>query len=91
MPQGGTPGRIGEGLLGLQAQAVAGHHPAHPLDNPGRDQSRRGDHRQQRLAAAWGDGGQDVARIRLAGDHGLDDTRKLSLVGPERASDQKVT
>jgi hypothetical protein len=61
MPQGRAPGRIGEGLLGLQPQAVARHHPADPVDNPGRDQLGGGDHRQQRLAATRGDGGEDVA------------------------------
>ena len=29
------PARVGEGLLGLQAQAVARHHPHHPLDRAG--------------------------------------------------------
>ena len=79
------PGRIGKGLLGLQAQRVARHHPADPLDQAGFDQPRGGDHRQERLAAARGDGGEDVAGIGPAGGNSLDHARKLSLMGPERA------
>ena len=35
MVQSLAPVRVGEGLLGLQAQAVARHHPADALDNAG--------------------------------------------------------
>ena len=38
MAEGGAPHRAGEGLLGLQPQAVAWHDPADPLNDPGRDQ-----------------------------------------------------
>ena len=79
-----APGRVGEGLLGLQAQSVARHHPADPLDNAGCDQPRGGDHRQQRLAAARGDGGEDIAGLRPAGDDGLDHAGKLLLMGAQR-------
>ena len=75
-----APGGIGKGLLGLQAQRVARHHPADPLDQAGFDQPRGGDHRQQRLAAARGDGGEDVAGIGPAGGNSLDHARKLSLM-----------
>ena len=86
-----APGRVGERLLGLQAQAVARHHPAHPLDQPGRDQPRGGDHRQQRLAAARGDRGEDVARLGLAGGDGLDHAGEALLMGAERANSQGGT
>ena len=33
MAEGRPPARVGKGLLGLQAQAVAWHDPDHPLDN----------------------------------------------------------
>ena len=49
------------------------------------DQPRGGDHRQQRLAAARRDGGEDVAGVGPAGDDSLDHARKLSLMGTERA------
>ena len=80
-----APGRIGEGFLGLQAQAVTRHHPADPVDDAGRDQPRGGDHRQQRLAAA----GVTAARMSRAsvwpdGD-GLRPSRAVPLVGAERA------
>ncbi len=40
---------------------------------------------KQRLAAARGDGGEDVAGVGPAGDDSLDHARKLSLVRTERA------
>ena len=35
-----APGRVSERFLGLLAQAVARHHPAHALDDAGRQQGR---------------------------------------------------
>ena len=84
--QGGAPGRACERLLGLQAQAVARLHPAHAVDDPGREQGVGGDHRQQRLPAAGRDGCQDVGDLRrLAGRDGADDGGDLGLVGAQRA------
>jgi hypothetical protein len=59
-----APARVGEGLLGLQAQAVARHDPADAVHHAGLDEPGGGDDRQQALAAAGRDGGQDVAHAR---------------------------
>ena len=80
-----APARIGEGLLGLQAQAVARHHPDHPLDRAGGDQGRGGDDGQQALAPARGDGGEDVAHaVELARRDRPHEPGDLGLVGTER-------
>jgi hypothetical protein len=85
MAEGLAPGGVGEGLLGLKAEAVARHHPADPLAEPGADQRIRGEDRQQRLAAARRDRGEDVAQpAGLARGDGLDDGEELALVAPER-------
>ena len=59
----------------------------HASTLPCRDQPRRRDYRQQRLAATRGDRGQDVARLRLPGGDGLDQGGELALVGTEQARD----
>ena len=82
---GGSPGRVGEGLLGLQAQAAARHHPAYGVNGPGRQQRMSLDHRQQRLAAARLDGGEDVGDLRLASRDGAEDGGDLGLVGAQLA------
>ncbi len=80
------PAGVGEGFLGLQAQAVARHYPDHPIHRVGGDEGRGGDHRQQALAPARGDGGEDVAHaLELARRDGLDEPGDLGLVGAERA------
>ncbi len=80
------PARIGEGLLGLQAKAVARHHPDHPIDRAGGDQGRGGDDGQQRLAAARRHGGEDVAHaVELTSSDGLHEAGDLGLMGAERA------
>ena len=84
--QRGAPGRVGERLLGLQAQAVARHHPADALDDPGGEQGVGGDHRQQRLAAARRHRSQDIGDLRrLAGRDGANDGGDLGLMGAQRA------
>ncbi len=79
-----APVRVGERLLGLQAQAVARDDPDHVLDEPCRDESMGGQHRQQRLATAGRDRGQDVAHLRARGDR-LRDGEELRLVRAEGA------
>ena len=80
------PPWIGEGLLGLKAQAVARHHPDHAIDRSGRDQPRRGDDGQEALATARGDGGEDVANAReFARRDGLDEAGDLGLMDSKRA------
>ena len=63
--EGGAPGRVGEGLLRLQAKAVARDDPADALDHAGSDEPGGGDDRQQALAAARGHRGEDVAQLGL--------------------------
>ena len=84
VPQRRAPVWVGEGLLGLQAQAVARHDPDHPLDEPCSGQGMGGQHRQQRLAAARRHRGQDVAHVRARRDR-LRNGKKLALVRAERA------
>ncbi len=80
-----APGRVSERFLGLLAQAVARHHPADALNQTGREQGVGGDHRQQRFAAAGGDGGEDVGDLgRLSVGDGVHDGGGLGLVGAER-------
>jgi len=52
---------------------------------------RRGDDGQQGLAAAGCDGGEDVARLRLAGRDGGDGVGEAFLVRSERAGGQRAT
>ncbi|GAV33985.1 hypothetical protein ROTAS13_01645 [Roseomonas sp. TAS13] len=79
------PEGIGEGLLGLQAQAVARHHPADPLHDPGCDEAAGGNDRQERLTPAGRYGGQDVACLRLAVGDCLHHPGEALLVGAEPA------
>src|SRR3954447_17015390 len=86
MSQRGPPGRIGEGLLGLQSQAVARDHPADPFADAGADQRLGGEDRQQRLAAAGCDGSEDVTQLgRLASRDGANDCKKLTLMAAQRS------
>ena len=78
-----TSGGIGKRLLRRQTQAVARDHPTDALDGAGPDQAGRGNHRQQRLAAAWGDGCEDVACVGLAAGNRLDDAGDAFLVEAE--------
>ena len=88
MAQGGAPGRVGEGLLGLQTQAVARHDPADAIDQAGLHQPGGSHDGKQRLASAWSDGGEDVTHVRLPGSNGRHDAGELALVGAERACGQ---
>ncbi len=58
-----TPTRVGEGFLGMEAQAVARYDSDHALDRSSRDQSGRGDDGQQRFSTSWRDGGEDVVHV----------------------------
>ena len=81
-----APARVGEGLLGLEAQAIARHHPHHALHRAIGDQGGGGDDGQQALAAAGRHGGEDVAQaIELIPGYGLHEPGDLGLVGAERA------
>ena len=78
------PARIAEGLLGLQPQAVTRHDPAEAVAQPGPDQHLRREYGQQRLAAAWRDGGEDVAHpCRLSSGDGLDDGEQFALMAAQ--------
>ena len=90
MRQGRAPGRIGERLLGLQPQAVARHHPAHPLHQAGGDQPGGRDHRQQRFAATRRHSGQDVAHLRLTAHNGGGDLVEETLVRAKRTGQQRT-
>jgi hypothetical protein len=43
----GSPDRVGKGLFGLQAETVAGHNPANPLDVAGLNQASRSNHGEE--------------------------------------------
>ena len=68
-------------LAGAESRAAP---PSRPARQPGCDQPRGGDHRQQRLAAARRDGGEDIAGLRPAGNNGLDHAGQLLLMGAQR-------
>ncbi len=86
MVQRVAPHRVGEGLLGLLAQAIARHHPTDPVDDVRREEASGGDDRKQRLAAAGRHRGQDVGNlVRLTGNDGLHDRGDLGLVGAQAA------
>ena len=85
-----APDRVAERLLRLQAQAVARHDPAHALHHTGGDQPRCRDHRQQRLATAWRDRGEDVTCLGLAGRDGGDDHVEKVLVRAKRTGQRSV-
>jgi hypothetical protein len=57
----GSPDRVGKGFFGLQAETVARHNPANPLDVAGLDQASRSNHWEEGLAAARRHGRQDVS------------------------------
>jgi hypothetical protein len=79
-----APGGICEGLLGLQAQAVARHDPADALHHAGRDEAGGGNHRQEALAAARCHRGEDVAQaLRLVGGNGGNDAGDAALMRAE--------
>ena len=59
----GSPDRVGKRFLRLEAEAVAGHDPANPLDLAGLDQASRSNHREEGLAAARRHGRQDVGDL----------------------------
>jgi hypothetical protein len=75
-----TPVRVGEGFLGLEPQAVAWHDPADAVNDAGGNQAACRDHRQQRLATAWGDRGEDIARLRLVCGDRLNHAREALLM-----------
>ena len=89
--QHGAPRRVGERFLRLQAEAVARHHPADTVDDPGREQCGCRDHWQQRLAAAGCHRRQNVGDlVGLAGSDRANDGGDLGLVGAEgRGGDDK--
>jgi hypothetical protein len=59
----GSPDWVGKGFFGLEAETVARHNPANPLDVAGLDQARRGDDREEGLAAARGHGSENVSDL----------------------------
>ena len=81
--EGGAPGRVGEGFLGLEAEGVAGDDPDDPVDEAGSDQAGGGDDGEEGFAAAGGDGGEDVLEVGFTGGDGGDDAGQLGLVGAE--------
>src|SRR4051812_33204985 len=87
MVQGLAPVRVGEGLLGLQAQAVARHHPADALHDAGPNEMRASDDRQERLASARRHGREHVGDARrLSGCDGGHEAEHLTLMRAQRAS-----
>ena len=80
-----APGRVGEGLFGLQPQAVARDHPADAVDDPAGQHCLGRDDRQQRFATARRDCCQNVGDLRrLAARDCPDDGSDLGLVGAQR-------
>ena len=56
----------------------------------GRDQPRGRDHWQQRLAATGCHGREDVAHLRIAGGHRVDDATENTLMRTEWSRHQKA-
>ncbi|GEM_PF-7025349 len=81
--EGGAPGRVGEGFLGLEAEGFAGDDPDNPVDEVGSDEAGGGDDGEEGFAAAGGDGGEDVPEVGFTGGDGGDDAGELGLVGAE--------
>jgi hypothetical protein len=80
-----APNRIRKGFLGLEAQAVARHDPADPLDGCRGDQAGGGKDGEEGLASPRRHGRQDVGdAARLAARDRRDEVRKSALVGSQR-------
>ncbi len=84
MPESTAPERVGEGFLGLEAQAVARDDPADALDLTGFDQAGSSDDWKERLAPARRHSGEDIGDGRgLAGRNCADEIGKSTLVGAQ--------